>query len=302
MGRAGCPRCLQEERLAHREEEQAFWHWFRRWALRLLIPALLVSLWLAPKPDKVEPDRLDPESYRKAIETVESVLYRGDRLTADDRVALADGLQALSIALHQSRPSLALRRAIEGMDQFLTVTAFESSQDRLDVVDARKRWEVLRAAHFQSAEWFERSSQALEEAQTSTSARGVPPDVDRYEQSLDQMRALIDRVQTYVEQLPENRDDLDGDTYDRWQADRKTTAADVQRVREGFPLKRTDVDQSWRKALNDLEKALDTASRIVAPDPYSPTLVPNRSSGLFRVRLAQGALQKARESVAAALR
>jgi hypothetical protein len=298
IGPRGCPRCEREESLRHREEEHAFW----RWAAWASLPLVAVGLYVVLRSHPAGPDRLDPEPYRRAIETAESVLYRGDRLTADDRSALADGLLALSEALHRTTPSPAWRRAIEGMDRFLNVTAIEARDETFDVVRVRKDWEGVRQACLQDAEWFEHSSQALEEAQTSSSARGVPPDADRYDKALEDVRFLANRAQTYVEMLPEGWEEMDGDAYDRWQSQRKEMAADIARAREGFPLKRNDVDASWRKALGDLERALDAVSRMFAPDPHTPTLVPSRGSASIRIGTARSAIQRAQDSIAAAAR
>ena len=298
MGTRGCPRCDQEERLSHREESSAF----RRWLIRAAVPLLIFGAWLAMRrPPPPAPDRLDPAPYRNAIETAESVLYRGDRLTWEDRQALSQACFALGEQLNRT-PSVLARRAAEAMGPFLSFTAYDAEQDRLKVVEARGQWEALRQAHFQDAPWFSRSSQALEEAQSSTSARGVPPDVDRYEASLSEITALVNRLQDALEQLPDDPEDLDGDTYDRWQAQRRDTRRDMERIRQGFPLARDDVDQSWKLALSRLNQALETTGRIAGPDPRTPALVPRRSSGRVRVLEAQGAIRSAREALAAAVR
>lgn len=298
LGTAGCPRCSQEEKLKSRHEERAYW----RWLLRASVPLLLFGVWLAVRPQKPEPDRLDPEPFRNAIETAESVLYRGDRLTYEDRTALADGLQALGEQLHKSLPSVALRLAIEDMDPFLGITAFEASEDHLDVVAARQRWEVLRAKHFQQAKWFEHGSRALEEAQTSAVAKGVPPDAEGYRASLEQIRALSGRIQDAIERLPANPDELDSDSYEIWQSVKQDTARDVARIRSQLPLKHNDVDASWQQALRKLEKALDAVSKTAGPDIHTPTLVPMRATGGARVYQANIHIQAAREAIETAAR
>jgi len=296
VGPRGCPRCDQEERLAHREESNHF----RRWAIRAAVPLLLFGAWLAIRPQpRTAPTRLDPNPYRNAIETLESVLYLGDRLTWEDRQTLSQALLTLGEQLNRT-PSVLARRVGEAMTPFLSITAFEADSDRLKLVEARTKWEQLRRAHFQDAPWFAHGSQALEAAQTSSAARGVPPDVDRYEASLDEIAALLNRLEDGVERLTDYTQDLDGDAYDAWQSQRRDAATDADRIREGFPLVRDDVDQQWKLALRKLKQALDTVSRVAAPDPRTPTLVPTRSSGRVRVLSAKHAIQAAREAVATA--
>jgi hypothetical protein len=298
IGTRGCPRCDQQERLAHRDESSAF----RRWFIRAAVPLLIFGIWLAIRRQPAAvPDRLDPAPYRNAIETAESVLYRGDRLTGVDRQALSQACFALGEQLRRT-PSLAARRASDAMEPFIAATTFEAEMDRLNVVEARTQWEALRQAHFQDAAWFARASQALEEAQTSSSARGVPPDADRYEPSLTEITALANRLQDGLEQLPDDPEDLDGDTYDRWQGQRRDTKSDIERIRQGFPLERGDVDQRWKLALRKLNQALETVGRIAGPDVRTPTLVPRRSSARVRLLEAQAALRAAREAVADAPR
>lgn len=195
-----------------------------------------------------------------------------------------------------------LRRAIEDMEPFLMITAFDASENRVDIVAARQRWEVLRAKHFQQAEWFEHGSRALEEAQTSATAKGVPPDAESYRASLEQIRALCGRIQDAIERLPDNPDDLDSDSYEIWQSVKRDTAQDVRRIREQLPLKRNDVDASWKQALRKLEKALDAVSQAAGPDIHTPTLVPMRATGGARVYQANMHIQAAREAIETAAR
>jgi hypothetical protein len=186
-----------------------------------------------------------------------------------------------------------LRRAIEAMEPFLMITAFEASENRVDLVAARQRWEQLRGAHFQQADWFAQGSRALEEAQTSAAARGVPPDADAYMASLEQIRALSGRIQDAIERLPANPDDLDGDSYDIWQSVKRDTAQDVGRIRQQLPLKRDDVDEGWKQALRKLEKALDAVAKAAGPDIHTPTLVPSQPTGRARVHQANSHIQAA---------
>lgn len=295
IGPRGCPRCEQAERIAHREEQRGFW----RWAAWASLPLLVVGAWAALRPQRVEPDRLDPEPYRRAIETAESVLYREDRLSPEDRSALGDALQALSQAMQQSVPSVALRRAIQGTDRYLGMTAVMTRDETFDVVRARQEWERLRGLHFVEAEWFRHGSMALMEAQTSSAARGIPEDVDRYDRSLEGIRFLAERAQTYLEMLPEAGEDVDGDTYERWQSQKQEMAAAVERVNEGFPLIRPphEIDPAWGAARSALDNALRAVSRMCGPDPYSPSLVPNRNQAEFRAGSARSAIQRAQEAI-----
>lgn len=290
---------MQAEKVEHREELRAFWRW-ARWAS---VPLVLALLWAVFRPEKpLTPSRLDPTAYRSAIETAESVLYWGDRLTPDDRATLAEALRALADAIQRTAPSQAQHLASEGLVPFLVITALEVDQDRLDVVEVRRQWEARRQSCFEDADWFQRSSPALEEAQAASSARAVPPDVDRYGMSLEQIRHLANRAQTYVERLPSYPDDVDGDAYDGWQSQKREIAADVERVRESFPLKRPEVDPAWQKALRDLDEALRAVGRICGPDVRTPSLVPTRSQGVLRVQRAQAAIRKAQDSIDAAPR
>jgi hypothetical protein len=126
----------------------------------------------------------------------------------------------------------------------------------------------------------------------------VPPDVDRYEQSLRDVEFLADRAETYVGTLPELPRDVDEDTYSRWQSQAAEMAGDVEKVRAAFPLSRDDVDPGWRHALFNLENALRAVSRICGPG----TTLPSRGEGQLRVGRARSAIRKARESIAAAPR
>jgi hypothetical protein len=299
VGPRGCPRCVQAENVDHREELRAFWRW-ARWAS---VPVVLVGLWAVFRPAKpLTPSRLDPQAHRGAIETVESVLYWGDRLTPQDRVTLADGLRTLSVAIQRAVPSPAQHLANEELVPLLEITALEVDQDRLDVAEVRKQWEARRRSCFQDADWFRRSSPALDEAQASSAAPVVPPDADLYAMSLEQIRHLASRARTYVEQLPFDPDEVDGEVYDLWQSQKREIAADVQRVRETLPQKRPEMDQGWQKALRHLDEALGEVARICGPDIRSPSLVPSRAEGLNRAYRAQAAIRKAQDSIDAAPR
>ena len=299
IGPRGCPRCVQAENIEHREELRAFWRW-ARWAS---VPVVLVGLWAVFRPEKAPaPNRLDPQPYRSAIETAESILYWGDRLTPEDRRKLTESLHALSIAIQTTPPSAAQHQASEELVPLLEITALEAEQDRVDVAEVRKQWEARRQACFQDADWFRHGSAALDEAQTSSSTPVVPPDVELYGMSLEQIRHLANRAQTYVEQLPFDPDDLDTEAYDTFQSQKREIAADAEKLREALPQKNAQMDPSWQKALRHLDEALSAVSKICGPDLTSPSLVPGRSEGVRRAHAAQFAIHTAQQSIEAASR
>jgi hypothetical protein len=284
---------------AHREETRAF----RRWALRLSAPLLLAALAFVAWPRRpAGPARLDPELFRKEIETIESVLYRGDRQTPEDRGTLSRALQVLVGSLRGWPPSEAKRRASTGMEQFLILTAVDSDLDRLDPVAARHRWEALRGEYFADAPWFERGSAALETAQASAESRGVPADMDAYDQSLAAIRSLITSARVSADELSADGSNPDLAAYDTWQRNKAQLQEDVAWIRERLPLKSDEVDPAWKVARSDLERALNRVAAVLNADPRTSTLQPHPVTTWERLRRAEIDVEAAGESIARASR
>lgn len=299
LGPRGCPHCAQQEMRAHRDETNAFW----RRAIWVSIPVLVLALAYAAWPRKpAGPVRLEPEPFRAEIETIESVLYRGDRLTFEDRDALARGLDALVGALRSRPQTEPKRRARAGMEEFLVLTGLDAERDRLDLLAVRHRWQALRGEYFADAEWLEHGSAALEAAQQSSESRGVPPDVAAYDQSLESIRAEFNWVRVVTDHLPSNMEDVDQKAYEGWQRDRDRLKGDVDRIRQDFPLKRDDVDPAWKRALYDLDHALQNVGQILNADAHTPTLMPHPSTAWQRLRVAQVGINRAADSIASAPR
>lgn len=299
LGPRGCPHCAQQELRAHREEESSFWRQVRWGFIPLLVLAFAYIAW--PRRADNLPT-LDPEAFRKEIETIESVLYRGDRLTREDRESLSEGLGALTSALQRPPLGAAQRRALAGMSQFLVTTASDAAKDHLDVIDVRHRWQTLRGDYFRDAQWLEHGSTALEVAQRSSESRGVPPDVAAYDESLASIRTELNWARAVVDRLPGNLDDADPGAYDGWHRDKATLADDVEAIRRRFPLKREDVDMAWKRSFFELDHALQNVGGILGPDVHTPTLMPHPSTGQQRVMIAQVAINRAADSIASAPR
>jgi hypothetical protein len=298
LGPRGCPRCAQEDVRAHREEARRFWRQVTWVAVPLLVVAVTYMAW--PR-GPARPALLDPEEFRNELETIESVFYRGDRLTDDDRAALAQGLDAL-VGRLRSRPQTApKRRARAGMEEFLVVTSLDVERDRLDLPAIRHRWQSLRGEYFADAQWLEHGSAALEAAQRSSESRGVPPDVAAYDRSLETIRAEFAWARVVADHLPYNVEDV-GDAYDGWRRDRDRLKEDVDRIRSELPLKRDDVDPAWKSALYQLDRALTNVGQILNPDARTPTLMPHPSTAWQRAQVAQAGIERAAETIASAPR
>lgn len=280
VGPRGCPQCLREEAVAHRIESGRFWRWA---ALVFGGIALLAGLTLAllPKPVRFEPF-LDPEPFRAAIETTESALYTTGRLTPEDRQALREGLAEFVMVLRKQLPTTAQRRALEKYERFCTMTPVEAESDYFDVVAARQQWETLRGQYFRPASWFRASSTALEQAQTSTTARGIPDDIPKYQAVIDELRLLNARAEAAL-QTPRDELDYDGrNSLDTFRSDMKR---DVERVRQQMPARFQGMEPGWRRANDDLEAAVRSVAGALGPG--------RRSSGRYAIDQAQASLDAA---------
>lgn len=307
LGPRGCPQCLRNEVLARAADRTRFWRWtaivFLPALAALALAALALGAWLAARTQPQREPRLDPSAFRAPIQTIESVLYETEAVTSDDRRLLGEGLRGLISELRRARPSLAQRRALEAVEPFCLVTAVEADEEGFNVLAARRQWEALRAKHFVEAPWFRASSPALEQAQASGAARGMPADAHLYQPALDQLRLLATRVETVLQSLPEHSgEDLEGDTHERWRAARLEVRADLERIRQQSPAPFEGMEPSWRRAYNDLEKAMREVPGMLGGDHRTPTLVPNATEGRYRIQRARYVLEQAQASLDAAAR
>lgn len=256
----GCPRCLREVELARQAESRHFWRWAAIVFGSLFVAvALTVVFW--PRPRKVE-TRLDPAAFRPAIEAVEAALYHTDRLGDEQMESLRSGLSDLEARLRKLRPSVAQRRAMERYPMFCAMAAHEVGSDGFDLVATRKKWQALRAEHFHPAPWFRTSSPALELAQATDSARGIPADVHLYQPVIDELRLLVSRAEA-ASQPRGDYDDAPG--FSPQTSAKEELKADLARIRQGFPAKAADKDPLWRKAHTDLEAAMTAAGYMLGP-------------------------------------
>lgn len=280
----GCPRCLREVVLAREAESRHFWRWAALVFGSLFVAvALTVVFW--PRPRKVE-TRLDSAPFRPAIEAVEAVLYQTDRIDYGQQVALQGGLADFQVALRRLRPSVAQRRALEQYPMFCTMASHEVGNDGFDLVATRKKWEALRGEHFHPASWFRTSSPALELAQTTESARGIPADVHLYQPVINELRLLVSRAEA-ASQTRSGYDE-DAPTFSPQTSAKEELKADIARIRQGFPAKALDKDPAWRKAHADLEAAMTAAGYMLGPIGA-------------RTRAAGAAVDRAQQSLDAAM-
>jgi hypothetical protein len=295
-GPRGCPRCRQAEAAQHREEQRKF----KVRALAVGVPIMLFGLWLALRPSRSDPARLDPTPYRPMIEAMESVLYSPERPTREDRQVFGDAARALTVALRQPPPSGAQKRALEAIEPFALIADVDATHwDKLDVVKTRMEWENLRGARFESAEWFKTGSPALREAQTSAAGRGVAGDAGLYQASLDQLKFLEAQMEVVLDALPQSVSDSNPDIYERYQAAQASAKINVDRIRQNYPAPPHNLDRSWVKAYADLEAVAKAVPGMVRGGING---VPNHNEGELRIRSARLALSRAQESLDAAVR
>lgn len=300
VGARGCPQCLREEVVSRRVESAGFWRWAGIVFGAIAVLAVLTVL-LLPSP-AATPRLLDPDPFRAAIERVENALYSTERLTAEERVALEEGLFALEMGLRKLRPSPAKRRALDPYVRFCTLTAFEAKSDSFDVPAARKEWESLRRAYFKPAPWFRASSNALQQAQTSASARGIPADAGLYQPAIDRLRLVQARAETELAALPDDPYEIDSDVYERWRAARGEVQADLDRLRREYPVAFSGMEPGWRRAFSDLETATREVGGLMGATTRTPSLVPTSSEGSARILRARARVDQAQASLDAAPR
>jgi hypothetical protein len=198
---------------------------------------------------------------------------------------LKDGLREFQTILLRLRPSPTQRRAREEYQMFCTMTPAEADHDSFDVVATRRRWEELRRAHFRAAPWFRSSTPALEQAQTSATARGIPADAQKYQAVIDELRLLNARVEAHLAPAPLDRDQVDYDGRNVLESARADLRRDVERVRQQMPAQFVGMEPRWRRANTELESAL----RAVAGGLSST----RRPSGRAAIDQAQASLDAA---------
>ncbi|HET6898633.1 MAG TPA: hypothetical protein VFK70_09805 [Vicinamibacteria bacterium] len=295
-GPRGCPRCLQAAAAAHREEQRQL----QKKVLIIGAPILLLGLFLVLRPTRKEPARLDPTPYRPMIEAMESVIYSPDRPTRQDRQVFGDAARALVVALNQTFPSGAQKRALEALQPFLMLTDVEATHwDSLDVANTRMQWESLRVASFESADWFKTGSMALREAQTSATSRGVAPDAAVYQQALEQLKLLEAQMEFVLDGMPQSGNDGTPELQERYQAAERSAKSGIEVIRQNYPAPPHNLDRTWVKAYNDLEAATRAIPTMVRG---SINGVPNHYEGQMRIKSARFALTRAQESLDGALR
>jgi hypothetical protein len=249
-GARGCPQCAREDALAHRTESGRFW-WWALVVFAALAALAAAGIALAPRQARWSDPLLDPTPFRTAIVATESALYGRDRFTPDDQMALRQGLMELHIALRKQFPSRAWRSALADYERFCVMTPVEAESPYFDVVAARKEWERLRQQHFKPAPWFRVGSASLDRAQTAPAARGIPDDIAKYQAALDQLRLLAARVEAEAAGDPS-----DFDAPNRWNASRAAAERDLERLQQEMPARFPGMDPSWRRACDDLDRAL----------------------------------------------
>lgn len=300
-GSGGCPLCRQEQIKARRDEERRV----GKLAIGILGPILAAGLAFAVWPRRPPDPRLDPEEYRPAIETLESVLYRAERPDGADRAALSESARALEFALSAPPRSPTRKQALEAIGPFTAgVWVAAERQGELDVLALRRQWEALRAAHFRPASWLRTSSAALEQGQRAPAARGVPADLARYTEALDNLRRLASRVDFTFGRLPESYQtpDWDQSILNEWAGTREEVEQGLDRVKQALPAPPFDQDSSWLRAYHDLERAMRAIGGAMREDRRQPTRLPNATEGRFRSTGIQNALDTAQRSLEAAVR
>lgn len=297
-GPRGCTLCQRDEQLMRANESRRFWRGAALIAVPFVAVLAAVAYFAISRAVAPRGERLDPRPYRAAIEDIESGLYSTERLGFEAGERMRQGLRQLPLDLRRTMPSLAQRRALEALDRYCVMTAVTSENAGFDVPAARKEWEELRAAHFTAAPWFRTSSAALEQAQQSDDARGIPGDVAQYQATIDQLRLAAARAEVVLQSV----DDQEEGAGERWRSGRADLKADMDRILQQAPIAFPGMDPTWRRAQNELEKAAKTVGGMLGASINSPSQIPYAGEGRYRVLRARGAIESAEAALSAARR
>ena len=301
VGPRGCPQCLREEVLLRAHEGSRFW----RMVLFVGVPfmaLLALGAWLVVQKAPAKDVRLDATPFRASIEGIEDGFYATDRLTYEMKDLLRQSLGQLPLDLRRLPPSLAQRRALDGLEMFCVMNAQEVSDDSYDVMAARTKWESLRDAHFRPAPWFRASTTALEQAQQSGEARGIPGDSPQYQATIDQLRMAAARAESVLQGLAENPMYADSETHQRWQSGRADLKADMDRILQQMPVSFPGMDGSWRRAYYELGRAQKAVASLLSPNVQQTSQMPSPSIGSYRMLGARSSLDSAQSALDSARR
>jgi hypothetical protein len=256
-GPRGCVHCQRDERLMRSHESRRFWRGVAFVGVPFLA-ALALGAWFVSQRPSRRDARLDARAYREAIENIEGGLYTTERLGYETADLMRQGLRQLPLDLRKTIPSPAQRRALDGLERFCIMTAAMAEDDGFDVVPARQEWERLRATYFQPAPWFRASSAALEQAQQSGEARGIPGDAAQYQATLDQLRLAAARAEVALQDAAraEYDESYGGDAGHRWVSAQTDLKREMENIRQQAPVEFPGMDPGWRRAHTELEKAM----------------------------------------------
>jgi hypothetical protein len=151
-GESGCPGCRHEEaRLRASRRGPAGWG----------VAALALALfggWVLMR-ERTSDDsvaaRLDAETFRPTLETIEGALYAPGGLDGGRGRTLQDALHKLAAEVRATPDSAARLWATEELEPFLSTMAVQAGYpETFDIAAARRSWERQRGAHFTEAAWF----------------------------------------------------------------------------------------------------------------------------------------------------
>lgn len=304
IGPRGCPMC---RRSAH--AQAATHRGIDRERRNLLLAAggglllLLALAWTGIRSTPSEPTGslgLDPEAFRQEIEAFETALYAAD-MDSRSRLELRHASGGLHVALRDHLGPFADTPSARPLMDFLWRTSIEADVvELLDRAEIRRRWEELRPVVFQPADWFARSTDALEQAQASRSGRGLPSDVDAYELAIRRYEQLVKGLELEMSSWPDSfAGGIDPQVTYRWEQTSSNVKFQLEGIRRSFPKRPRGLHTMWVGAYMRLEEAEKEIAQLFRPSKTRyevPNLTEMRGRFVFaraKVAAARAAIERA---------
>ncbi len=222
-------------------------------------------------------EKLDPEPYRRPIETLETVLFETPIDVKEELLVVSSDISAaasdLSAWILNAEPTFGVDAAdvIARMGQAVPLDQVAE----IDIQRARTQWLRIRKQHLETASWFFDPAQSAQ-AETSSAAD--------YSEVASSLRSLVDTGLFEVQTLSDPAFvSADGETADeQWQrftADWRQQLASLEsRIP---PRPGANADSQLLTAIQDLEQALSQTRSLIA----SPNL-PSASDSRFEEAIA----------------
>ncbi|MEM7583427.1 MAG: hypothetical protein AAF560_08615 [Acidobacteriota bacterium] len=216
-------------------------------------------------------EKLDPEPYRRPIETLETVLFETPIDSADELLIVSSDISAsasdLSARILDAEPTFGLDTAdlIARMGQNMPLDQVAES----DIERARNQWLRIRTQRLESADWYFDPARAALTQSTS---------VADYSEIASSLRSLIDVGLGEVQILSDpNLVLAEGESADdRWQQFTSGWRQQLASVESRLPARPgADADGRLLTAIQDLEQALSRA-RALVNEPNLPSATDSR--------------------------